>query len=135
MKIKNLVFDEKEILELYLDNGWYAYTEEKDKLFNGIKNSLDVFAAYEDGKLVGLLRTIGDKFTIIYIQDVLIKKEYQGQGIGTQLVQLVLNKYKDVRQIILSADKKDSLRGFYEPLGFKEYRDMNVVGFYYKKDK
>ncbi len=135
MKIKDLVFDEQKILDLYLDNEWYAYTNNKERLFEGIKNSLDVYAAYEDGKLIGLLRTIGDKNTIIYIQDVIILKAYQGQGIGSELVRLILEKYKDVRQIILSADKKDSLRGFYEPLGFKEYRDMNIVGYYYSKDK
>lgn len=135
MEIKKLIYNEEQILNLYLDNHWLAYTNEPSKLFEGINNSLDAYGAYIDGLLVGLIRTIGDSSTIIYIQDVLVLKSYQGRGIGSKLVRLILDKYQSVRQIVLSTDNKAALRGFYEPLGFKEYRDMNILGFYFNRDK
>ena len=133
MEIKKLIMNESEILDLYIDNNWSSYTKNPEKLIKGITNSLDAFGAYIEDQLVGLIRTIGDQETIVYIQDVLILREYQGNGIGTKLVKLILDKYKDVRQIILSTDNKENLRNFYEPLGFKEYRNMNILGFYLDK--
>ena len=45
---------------------------DKIKLKNAINNSLKVLTAWDDEKLVGLIRVIGDGYTIIYIQDILI---------------------------------------------------------------
>lgn len=131
MEIKKLIYDEVAILNLYNDNGWYAYTKNPDKLFKGIKQSLDIIGVYDGNLLVGLIRTVGDSETIIYIQDILILKEYQGKGLGTKLVKSVLDKYKEVRQIMLTTDDLGNLRSFYESLGFKEYKEENLLGYYY----
>lgn len=131
MEIKQLVFNKEAILKLYLDNEWYAYTKDEDKLFKGIKNSLDVLGIYDDDLLVGLIRTVGDSETFVYILDLLILKDYQGKGYGKQLVLKIINKYKDVRQILLTTDNIEDLKAFYKSLGFKEYGESNILGYYY----
>lgn len=130
---KYLVFDEKAILNLYLDNEWIMYTNDSTKLFEGIKNSLYSYAAYKDNKLIGLIRVVGDNNTIIYIQDILVLEDYHDLGIGTTLMQYVINKHKDVRQICLMTGKSEKQKAFYEKNGFKEYSDLEVVGFLLKK--
>ena len=130
---KDLVFNEDAIINLYNNNGWSNYTENKESLFKGIKNSLYVCAAYDTGTLVGLIRAVGDGNTIIYIQDILVMDFYKRKGIGTILINKVLNKYKDVRQICLTTDLTEYQKKFYESCGFKEYIDKKITGFIYNK--
>ncbi|WP_430038931.1 GNAT family N-acetyltransferase [Peribacillus simplex] len=39
--------------------------------------------AWDDDKLVALIRVVGDGQTIIYIQVILVLENYQDQGIGS----------------------------------------------------
>jgi len=131
IEYKEFTYNETDIMDLYLNNEWYAYTNNKELLFKGIKNSLDVFGAYENEKLVGLIRTVGDGCTIIYIQDILINTEYHRLGIGSKLMKMVLDKYTHVRQILLMTDQTEKQIKFYESNGFKTYDKVQGVGFKY----
>ena len=128
-----LKYNETEIISLYENLGWSNYTKDKKSLFKGIKSSLYCRGAYDNGKLVGLIRVIGDGSTIIYIQDILVLDSYQRLGIGTTLIQYVLDKYKSVRQICLTTDLELKQKEFYESVGFKMYNDLNITGFMLKK--
>jgi ribosomal protein S18 acetylase RimI-like enzyme len=133
IEYKNLVFNETSILKLYNDNGWSNYTKDEKSLFKGIKNSLFSFAAYDGETLVGLIRVVGDGYTIIYIQDILVLNQYQRQGIGTNLIHKVLNKYNKVRQICLTTDLTEKQKKFYEKCGFTQYDNKDLAGFIYNK--
>ena len=53
MEIKEYTkFKADEILQLYTQVGWTAYTEDMPALERGYKNSLLVLAAYENGELL-----------------------------------------------------------------------------------
>jgi ribosomal protein S18 acetylase RimI-like enzyme len=108
------------ISALYSDARWTNYTKDMPKLMRGIDNSLDVISAWDEDKLVGLVRTIGDKETIIYIQDILVLKVYKRQGIGRHLMKLILEKYQDVRQIVLVTDSETEQKYFYESMGMED---------------
>lgn len=110
--IKNL--NEEDVKILYNDAGWAIYTNNLSKLMYGIEASLMVVSAWDNNKLVGLIRVIGDGITIIYIQDILVLESYKRRGIGSKLLQNVLEKYKYVRQIVLLTDDSEETRGFYE---------------------
>jgi len=130
---KDLHFNKSAILKLYNDNEWTLYTENPTKLFDGILNSLYCYGAYDKKRLIGLVRVIGDSNTIIYIQDILILKSYQNKGIGTKLLSDIINKYKGVRQLILTTDNSEMQKKFYKKNGFVEFVDANLVGFRLKK--
>ena len=108
-----------------------CYLNQKDKLQKAYHNSLLVLGAYKQEELVGIIRVVGDGATIIFIQDLLVKKEEQGAGIGSKLVQYVVERYKDVRQIELTTDNNHELISFYESLGFKKMEDFGCVSFIY----
>lgn len=120
-----------EQLELLYDSvGWIAYTKDLKGLEQALINSLYVVSAWHGEQLVGLIRVIGDGYTILYIQDILIHPDYQRQKIGTTLMSDVLETYKHVRQkVLLTVDKPD-VRGFYESFGFESCDKGSTVAFY-----
>lgn len=122
-------FKYDEINNLYEQLGWRAYTENMDALEQGFKNSLKVLAAYEDEKLLGLIRAVGDGFTIVFIQDFLVLAEQQKKGIGTALIQAMLSLYPEVRQIELATDIIPKTIAFYKSQGFRELSEIGCCGF------
>lgn len=122
-------FKYDEINNLYEQLGWRAYTENMDALEQGFKNSLKVLAAYEDEKLLGLIRAVGDGFTIVFIQDLLVLADQQKKGIGTALIQAMLNLYPEVRQIELATDSDPKTIAFYKSQGFRELSEIGCCGF------
>ena len=121
--------DKEQLEKLYNDAEWYAYTNDLELLQQAINESLFVLTAWEDDNLVGLIRVVGDGLTIIYIQDILVLKEYQNQGIATEILQHVLNKYDDVRQKVLLTDEAPNVRHFYEKNGFESCDKGELVAF------
>ncbi|MDE7322951.1 MAG: hypothetical protein K2N73_09570 [Lachnospiraceae bacterium] len=51
-------YNEKEIVRLYTEVGWTAYTDNLPILRRGFENSLLVLAAFEKNELIGMPRTI-----------------------------------------------------------------------------
>lgn len=117
------------LMNLYGDVKWHAYTKDSIKLKSAIDNSLKVITAWDDNKLVGLIRIVGDNETIIYIQDILVLRQYQGLGIGSDLLNLVLEKYKLIRQIVLMTDDTKKTVNFYRKNGMTETANYNGVAF------
>lgn len=122
-------YKEAEIRRLYTEVGWTAYTENMSVLEQGYKNSLLVLAAYENDELLGIIRIVGDGFTIIYVQDILVFPREQRKGVGTALMKAVLDRYPDVRQIELATDNTSKTVAFYKSLGFTEFSEMGCCGF------
>lgn len=119
----------EDILSLYEDVGWTAYTEDLESLYEGIKSSLRVWTLWDGEILVGLGRVVGDGQTIIYVQDILILLAYQGRGLGSKILDEIIDTYKDVQKIILSTDDDESLKDFYKSKGFRQVGDYGCVSF------
>lgn len=66
--------DQRPLEDLYTDVGWSAYTKDVDRLQQSVENSLYVLTAWHEDELIGLIRVVGDGLSIIYIQDLLVKK-------------------------------------------------------------
>lgn len=122
-------YNETEILALYSSVGWSGYTNNPQLLRLGFENSLLILGAYEDNRLVGIIRAVGDGHTIIFVQDLLVHPQYQRRGIGKTLLQTLLDKYRQVRQIELVADESPELTVFYQTVGFKKLNDFGCCGF------
>ena len=122
----------EDVLPLYETVGWTNYTTKPEMLKAAFENSLHVLAAFtEEGILVGVLRAVGDGASILFIQDILVTPEYQHQGIGTNLLQQTLEKYKNVYQIQLTTDNSMKTISFYESNGFTSLTSLNCVSFIY----
>ena len=122
-------YREEEILHLYTEVGWTAYTKDMSALEQGYKHSLLVLSAYENEELLGIVRAVGDGHTIVFVQDILVFPEKQRQGVGTALLKAVLDRYPDVRQIELVTDNTPKTVAFYKSLGFSELSEIGCCGF------
>ena len=85
-------YSEAEILPLYKAVGWSNYYEHPEMLKKAYAGSLCTLAAYEDETLTGIIRCVGDGYSILFIQDILVYPEHQHKGIGTALMKAVLEK-------------------------------------------
>ena len=130
MEIKEYTrYQEDEIFRLYSQVGWTAYTENMAVLKQGFQNSLLTLAAYENNELLGIVRVVGDGFTIVFVQDILVFPAKQRQGVGTALLKAVLERYANVRQIELTTDQTPETAAFYRSLGFTEFSEIGCCGF------
>lgn len=122
-------YQEDEIRALYAAVGWTAYTEDLPALERGFQNSLLVLAAYEDGELIGLIRAVGDGATVVFVQDLLVAPQKQRRGVGTALLKAVLDRYSNVRQLLLTTDNTPKTIAFYKSLGFSDLSTLGCCGF------
>lgn len=122
-------YQEDEIFRLYSQVGWTAYTENMAALKQGFQNSLLTLAAYENNELLGIVRVVGDGFTIVFVQDILVFPAKQRQGVGTALLKAVLERYANVHQIELTTDQTPDTAALYRSLGFTEFSEIGCCGF------
>lgn len=130
MEIKDYTkYNSEEIFKLYQAVGWTAYTDDMQSLEMGYKNSLLTLAAYEGDELLGIIRTVGDGHTIVFVQDILVFPKHQRKGVGTALLRAVLERFEHVRQIELATDNTPKTVAFYKSLGFSELSEIGCCGF------
>lgn len=122
-------FDFGEILPLYAAVGWTSYTDRPEMLRQAFRHSLLVMGAYEEDRLVGLLRAVGDGFSVVLIQDLLVLPDHQRRGIGTKLVRALMERYPEVYQMELFTDDAPQTAAFYQSLGFTMDSDAGCRGF------
>lgn len=127
---KNDTISFEEIFPLYEAVGWTNYTSNPTMLQNALEHSLFLISARdEEGNLIGFLRAVGDGYSIVYIQDIIVLPEYQRQGIGTQLIRQTLEHFKEVYQMILTTDSELKTIAFYESNGFTALSKYGCTSF------
>jgi GNAT superfamily N-acetyltransferase len=75
-----------------------------------LQNSLYSVCIYIDKKLCATGRVVGDGAMYFYIQDVIVDPEYQGQGLGHEIM-------LQIEQYLLTAAKKGATIGLMAALG------------------
>ena len=130
MEIKEYrAYNEADILRLYESVGWTAYTDHPEVLRKGFENSMLILTAYEGDQLLGIIRAVGDGYTVVFIQDILGFPEHQRKGIGSALLQAILDRYSHVRQIELATDNTPKTIAFYKSMGFRELSEIDCCCF------
>lgn len=81
------------------------------------ENSMFKCFVYDSGKLVAVGRALADGRDASYICDVAVHPDYQGQGLGREVVSRLVDFSKDHKKIILYAAR--GKEPFYRKLGFK----------------
>ncbi len=109
-----------EYLELRESVGWKKLTERQAEL--ALENCIYCISAYDEGKLIGMGRIVGDGAVICYIQDLIVLPEYHGKGVGSALIkylkQYVTNLSADGEEMMLALMCAKGREGFYIKNGF-----------------
>ena len=105
----------KALSDLRESVGWNRMESEYS---NPLMTSYYHIAVYEDGKLVGYIDSVSNGVTDAYIQDLMVHPDYQGKGLGTELMNQMITYLKENRIYIISVVFEESLKQFYNRFGF-----------------
>lgn len=89
---KENALDTDTYLELRKSVRWKKLSYEQAK--KALENSLYTVCAYEFDRPVGMGRLVGDGAVICYIQDLVVVPDSQASGIGSQIVEMLI-EYAD----------------------------------------
>ena len=117
-----------DVLHLYQAVGWTNYTNQPQMLEQSLAHSLAIYVARDGEKIVGLVRLVGDGFSSVFVQDLIVLPSYQRQGIGSDLMKEALGDYKDAYQVQLVTDQTEKTLGFYRSLGFETLSTYDCTG-------
>ena len=117
-----------DVLHLYQAVGWTNYTNQPQMLEKSLAHSLAIYVARDGEEIVGLVRLIGDGFSSVFVQDLIVLPSYQRQGIGSNLMKEALADYKDAYQIQLATEQTEKNLGFYRSLGFETLSTYDCTG-------
>jgi GNAT superfamily N-acetyltransferase len=88
-------------------------------------NSMFRCFVYDGGQLIGAGRALADGIDCAYLADIAVHPDYQGRGIGKEIVERLRDLSKHHRKIILyAAPGKDQ---FYLKLGFKRMQTAMAI--------
>jgi GNAT superfamily N-acetyltransferase len=103
------------VIALYKSVEWSS-AEKPDLLVKALKNSHTVVTAWDGERLVGLGNAISDGYLVVYYPHLVVHPEYQGNGIGSEIVKLMQRTYHGFHQQSIIADGKAV--EFYKKCGF-----------------
>lgn len=105
----------KDLSDLRESVGWNRM---EDEYSNPLMISFYHIAVYEDDKMVGYIDSVSNGVTDAYIQDLMVHPDYQGKGLGTELMNQMITYLKEKRIYIISVVFEESLKPFYDRFGF-----------------
>lgn len=85
---------------------------------NELMTSYFHISVYDGDKLVGYIDTVSNGVTDAYIQDLMVHPEYQGKGIGTELMSRTIAYLKERKIYMISVVFEKKLLPFYKRFGF-----------------
>ena len=116
------------VLHLYQAVGWTNYTHQPEMLEQALSHSLVIYVALDGDAVVGLIRLVGDGFSSVFVQDLIVLPSYQRQGIGSSLMKEALEDYKDAYQVQLVTELTEKNVGFYRSMGFETLSTYDCTG-------
>ncbi len=122
--------DFERIKEIYESCSWFAYLKDDAKLMRAFENNLFFYGAYDNDLLIGFIRCVGDGEHILLVQDLIVHKDYQQQGVGSYLFSHTENKYKHVRMFLVVTDIHDEVDNkFYQKRGLSKIAEKDMVAY------
>ena len=118
----------EDVLHLYQAVGWTNYTNQPQMLEQALSHSLVIYLALDGDAVVGLIRLVGDGFSSVFVQDLIVLSSYQLQGIGSALMKQALEDFKEAYQVQLATEQTEKNVGFYRSMGFEILSTYDCTG-------
>ena len=106
-----------EALNELFASAWAEHAHTNFDVF--LKHAQFYICAFDDAKLVGFIKLIGDGGVHGFLLDTTVHADYQKQGIGTELVKQCLAIAKEQNITWVHVDYEAHLDSFYKGCGFK----------------
>ena len=105
----------KDLADLRESVGWSRMENEYK---NPLLTSYYHIAVYEKEALIGYIDRVSNGVTDAYIQDLMVHPDFQGNGIGTDLMKNMIDFLKKKHIYMISVVFEEKLKPFYEKFGF-----------------
>ncbi len=129
------VWDVETIADLYRAGGWWNEEWDPAGLDALIAGSF-AFAVAVDavaGRAVGMGRVISDGVSDAYIQDLVVRPEYRGRGVGTMILSALLDYCNSAGVTWVALVAEPGTEAFYTALGFRRM-EGHIPMRWYPKD-
>ena len=126
--IKNYTHKREEILNL-LSQLTSCFIFDKDRFENiiySLGNNHNIYIYLKNDKIVGIItllieqKLIHNGACVAHIEDLVVDKDYQKQGIARELVNFCLGKLSRGKHYKIILNCSNELKEFYEKLGFEQ---------------
>jgi len=136
-QVKSIEFKEtrelsvESVTALYQANEWSS-AKKPELLHKALIASHALVTAWDGDRLVGLGNAISDGYLVVYYPHMLVHPDYQGQGIGMRLMQMLMSRYEGFHQHMLVADGRAV--DFYRKCGFQRAGRTEPMWIYAGED-
>jgi len=123
--------DRDSVKKLYLQAGWW---QESDQTPDGnawidalVRGSFCFVGAFAGSVMIGMGRAVSDGVSDAYIQDVVVRQEFRGRGIGAAIIRKIVGFLQERRIGWIGLVAEPGTQPFYRRLGFEvmeEYAPM-----------
>lgn len=112
------------VVKYIVEDSYWGKGRDRDLIIRSINNSI-CYSIIMAGEFAGFGRVITDRATFKYICDLFILPEYQGKGLGKELLEFILEdpELRDGGYLLLTRDAHELYRKF----GFEYARDNKVL--------
>ena len=107
--------DKSQLVALFNSVGWKT-AEYPNRLHTAIKNSEYVMSVWSNNELIGLISAISDGAINVFLTYLLVKPEYQKQGLGKIMMNDFCKKFEGFGRRILSTELDKEK--YYNKFGF-----------------
>ncbi|MBR0491917.1 MAG: GNAT family N-acetyltransferase [Clostridia bacterium] len=104
----------------YVEHCWGKWDDldQRNRFKESMEKTFDrTYIIMVDNKRIGFYQGQAVNEEIYYIENICIIPEYQGKGIGTEILKSILEKYSD-KNIEIQYFKQNPVGNLYEKLGF-----------------
>ena len=117
----------EEYLEMRTSVGWSIFPLEQAA--NGLEHTSHTCCFRKEGMPIGLVRLLWDHGYVVYIADVIVHPDFQGHGLGRDLMNYAMDyiksKLKPGWRIMINLQAAKGKEGFYKKFGFIERPNEN----------
>lgn len=106
------------VVDLYRDAGWWEEGWSEDVIPAMVANSFRFAALFDGSELAGMGRALSDGVSDAYIQDVVVRTDYRGQGWGKKIVSRLVKELRAAGIDWIALVSAPGTQAFYEKLGF-----------------
>ncbi|WP_066174880.1 GNAT family N-acetyltransferase [Bacillus marinisedimentorum] len=102
-----------------------------DAAETSLRNSVYSVLVKDGHKIIGMGRIVGDGAIYFYIQDIIVQPEYQGCGIGKEIMNTLMGFIEEYapNKAFIGLFASEGKGGFYEKYNFKDY-SPNMTGMF-----
>ena len=111
----------EEYLEMRKKAGWVEFPVEEARVC--VQNAYLVLCVRDEEKAIGVVHLLWDGGYVAFLSDLIVDPDYQGRGIGRELVETVIrrirNELKPGYKVKLTLNSSIGKEPFYEKYGFR----------------